>query len=195
MPTLTPCAVLSPTIALMRRFHFASARWFRLPMKTIVIAVAVFALLSVYPSLTGGVPAEQRRALAGMLVLFAFVALGVTFTALIDDGNIELGADTLHVRFESFVRIEVPLASIIAVRTIDPRPGWRYRFGLATDWKKRLSCSHGGQLVELELAQPQRIQLWPRAVQVRLLWLGVREHGEFIAAIERELAQSVQRAA
>jgi hypothetical protein len=187
--------VLPPTIALMRRFHFASARWFRLPMKAVVIAVAVFALLSVYPSLTGDVPAEQRRALAGLLVLFGFVALGVTFSALIDDGAIELAADVLHVRFESFVRIDVPLASIVAVRAIDPQPRWRYRFGLATDWEARLSCSHGGQLVELELAEPLRIRLWPRAVEVSKLWLGVREHGDFIAAIERELAQSVRRAA
>ena len=44
----------------MRRYHFASARWFRLPMKVTVLAVSVFALLSVYPSLTGGVAADQR---------------------------------------------------------------------------------------------------------------------------------------
>jgi hypothetical protein len=182
----------------MRTFSFASARWFRLPMKVIVIAVAVFALASVWPALTGDVAAEQRKALAGLAVVAAFVTIGVTFSALIDDGGIELTGDLLQVRFESFVRIDVPVASIVAVRAIDPRPRWRYRFGLATDWQERLSCSHGGKMVEIELADAIPLKLWPRTVHIRRLWLGVREHSAFIDAIEGAFARTsvpLQRAA
>jgi hypothetical protein len=179
----------------MRRYHFVSARWFRLPMKVTVIAVSVFALLSLYPSLINGDAGEQRKALLGLLVLLGFVGLGVTFTVLIDDGHVEIGPESLHIRFESFIHFEVPLAAIVAARRIDPRPRWRYRFGLSTDWRDRIACSHGGGLVEIELAHQHEIKLWPRVVPMRRLWLGVREQEAFLESIQRLLQREGAKAA
>ena len=73
----------------------------------------------------------------------------------------------------------------VAVRYVDPRPAWRYRFGLSTNFEDRIACSHGGRLVEVELARAWRTRLWPRDIGVRRFWLGVREHEEFVAALER----------
>ena len=42
----------------------------------------------------------------------------------------------------------------VAIAPIDPRPHWRYRFGLSTNFVDRIACSHGGRLVEITLARP-----------------------------------------
>jgi hypothetical protein len=71
------------------------------------------------------------------------------------------------------------------VRSIDPRPHWRYRFGLSTNYTDRVACSHGGPLVEIELARPLAVRLWPRHLAVQRVWLGVREHTAFLDALNR----------
>lgn len=171
-----------------QRFRFASVRWFRLPLKVVLIATAVFALMSIMPSLTDGTGPEQRRALIGLLAVIGFVSLGAALSAGLADSIIEIDDAALAVRFESFMHITVPLAAIAAVRAVDPQPRWRYRFGLSTDWRERISCSHGASMVELELSEPVNVKLWPRAVAMHRLWLGVEERDAFIDALQVRIA-------
>jgi hypothetical protein len=79
----------------------------------------------------------------------------------------------------------VPVDDIIAVRAIDPRPHWRYRFGLSTNFLDRIACSHGGPLIEIELAHAWRTRLWPRHIEVRRFWLATRDHDRFVLALQR----------
>jgi hypothetical protein len=77
------------------------------------------------------------------------------------------------------------VSDIIVVRLVNPRPAWRFRFGLSTDFEGRICCSHGGQLVEIELARRWRTRLWPRHIGVSRFWLGVTDYGAFIEALRR----------
>jgi hypothetical protein len=170
---------------MQRRFRFADAFWFRVPLKALVLCVAVFAFLSLYPALTGGTRQEHERALFGLTVLGGFMIAAAAFTVAINDSHVEIDDDFLYVRFEAFFSATIPIADIVAVRAIDPRPRWRYRFGLSTNVTDRVACSHGGPMVEIELARPQMTRLWPRVLRVSRFWLAVREHDAFAAELRR----------
>lgn len=147
--------------------------------------VAVFGLVSLYPSLTEGSSAEYRRAIAGIGVTVVFIALATLVTSAINDGFMEIDASTLYVRFEGFFQAEVPLSAILRVTPIDPRPRWRYRLGLSSDRRGRICCSHGGNLIEIQLAPPQTMRIWPRQMRVSRLWLAVRQSDELLAELRR----------
>lgn len=174
-----------PTFA---RFEFSDAVWFRAPLRAVMLAVSVFALLSLSPALADTQSPDHLRALGGMVVLGAFLLGGVIFTVSISDGGVDVTDKRVTVRFESFFRAAIPLEDIVGVREISPRPSWRYRWGLSTNWHDRISCSHGGQIVEIVLARPHVVRLWPRTVEVTKVWLAVRDHQSFIAEVERRIA-------
>jgi hypothetical protein len=158
------------------RFEFYDAVWFRVPLRVVMLTVSVFALLSLSPALADTQSPDHVRAIVAMALLAAFVLGGVVFTVSISDGGVEVNGEGVTVRFESFFRAVIPIENIVAVRCISPRPGWRYRWGLSTNWLDRISCSHGGQMVEIVLARPHVVRLWPRRVEVTRLWLAVRDH-------------------
>lgn len=159
----------------MRRFDFAAAFWFRVPLKVLVLCVTVFAFLSLVPALTSGDGDDVRRAIFGFTIVAMFAAIASTFAVAINDSFVEVDDRTVYVRFEAFFNMEFPLADIVAVRFIDPRPRWRYRFGLSTNFTDRISCSHGGRFVEITLARPWRTRLWPRYIEVTHVWLAVTD--------------------
>lgn len=171
----------------MQRFEFADAFWFTVPLKVLVLTVSVFGFLSLFPSLAAGSAADGRQAIFGLTVVLFFIALATTFAVAINDSYVEIDDDTLHIRFEAFFGAAIPLSDIAAVRAIDPRPRWRYRFGLSTDFKERLACSHGGQMLEIELARPWRTRLFPRTVTVRRFWLAVDDRERLAAALASRL--------
>jgi hypothetical protein len=168
-----------------RRFPFKTANWFRVPLKALVIAVFVFAALSLYPGLTNGATSDHERAIFGLTVLGGFVISAVVLWVAMDDSYVELDAGTLYVRFEAFFNIEIPVTNIARAHAIDPHPRWRYRFGLSTNFEDRIACSHGGQLIELELSEPAPSRLWPRHIAVRRLWLALPEHEAFLDELRR----------
>jgi hypothetical protein len=167
------------------RFTFADAYWFRVPLKVLVLAVTVLGLVSLWPALSHGSADDHQRALLGLLVVLMFMGAGTTVAVAISDSYVEIDEYTLFVRFEAFFSFELPLVDIVAVRVIDPRPQWRYRFGLSTNYTDRIACSHGGPLVEIELARPHIVRLWPRHLAVQRVWLGVREHAAILDALSR----------
>lgn len=166
---------------MVRRFYFAKAFWFRWPLRALVVAVTVFALLSLYPARLNGTANDHERAAFGFAVLGAFVVLATLVSVAIDESYVDDTAVT--VRFEAFFGMHIPLTDMAAVRRIDPRPRWRYRWGLSTDWDRRIACSHGGAIVEIEVLRPLEVQLWPRRVAVTRLWLAVAEPDAFIAML------------
>lgn len=165
------------------RFIFADAFWFRLPLRALMVVTAAFALVMLSPALSSGTSPEAERAVFGLVVVIWFVVTGAVFAAAINDGYVEIDGDFLNVRFESFFNARFPLSDVVAVREVDPRPRWRYRFGLSTNFRDRVSCSHGGRLVEVELARPHRVRLWPRDVDVARIWLAVTEHDRLLTAL------------
>lgn len=165
------------------RFAFADAFWFRLPLRALMVVTAAFGLVMLYPALRSGTSPDAERAVFGLAVVIWFVVTGAVFAAAINDGYVEIDGGFLSVRFESFFNARFPLSEIVAVREIDPRPRWRYRFGLSTNFRDRVSCSHGGRLLEVELARPQRVRLWPRDVDVIRIWLAVTEHDRLLAEL------------
>jgi hypothetical protein len=167
------------------RFHFAHAFWFRVPLKLVVITMAAFALVSLAPAFTEGTASDRERALFGIGVALAFIVMGSVLLAAINESYIDLDDRALSVRFEGFFGLVVPLADVAEVRMVDPRPRWRYRLGLSSDFRERVCASHGGQIVELRLAAPVPAQLWPRRLAIRRLWLGVRDADAFIAELRR----------
>ncbi len=168
-----------------RRFQFADAFWFRVPLKALVLTVAVFAFVSLYPALADGSANDQQRALFGLAVVLFFIGMAAVFVVAINDSFIELNTDALYIRFESFFQAEVPTADIVRVSYVDPQPRWRYRFGLSTNFDDRIACSHGGQFVQIELARPWLTRLWPREIGVTTFWLAVREHEALIDDLRR----------
>jgi hypothetical protein len=166
------------------RFSFADAYWFRVPLKVLVLTVTVFGLVSIWPALSG---APDANSIFALLIVLLFMGAGVTVAVAISDSYIELDAESLFIRFEAFFSAEFAVADIVAVRPIDPRPSWRYRFGLSTNFVDRISCSHGGPLVEIELARAWQTRVWPRNLHVRRFWLAPREYDRFILALH-ELA-------
>jgi hypothetical protein len=171
-------------------FHFADAFWFRVPLKVLVLTVTVFACLSLYPAFVEGGAGERERALFGVAVVLGFAGMAAIFAVAINDSYVELNADALYIRFESFFEAEIPARDIVRVSYIDPRPAWRYRFGLSTNFDDRISCSHGGRFVEIELARPWRTRLWPRQVLATRFWLAVREHEALIDGLRRVAPQA-----
>jgi hypothetical protein len=165
------------------RFHFADAFWFRLPLKTIVVALAVFAILSLYPAVGHGTSQDQQRAIFGFAVLSAFIVMASIFAVAINDSHVSIEDGAVHIHFEAFFNTRFPITDIAAVREIDPRPRWRYRFGLSTDFEDRISCSHGGRLIEIELNRPCATRLWPRTVAVRRFWIAVCETDDLLVAL------------
>lgn len=160
-----------------------------------MLVVAVFALVSLYPALAGGTRDEHERALFGLTVLGGFMIAAAVFAVAINDSHVEIDDEYLHVRFEAFFSASIRLADVVSVREVDPRPRWRYRFGLSTNFEDRIACSHGGQFVEIELAEPKLIRLWPRSIPITRLWLAVREHDAFLEELRRVAAASVESAA
>jgi hypothetical protein len=178
-----------------RSFQFHDAFWFRVPLRTLVIGLCVFGILSLWPALWRNDAHDQARAAFGLVVMGSFAVIASIFTVAVNDGYADIDGDELVIRFEAFFNARVPLTDIVGVRAVDPRPHWRYRFGLSTNFVDRISCSHGGSLVEVELAHACVTKLWPRHIPVQRFWLGVREPDTFIAnlgsAVER--AQWVKR--
>jgi hypothetical protein len=168
-----------------KRFRFADAFWFRVPIKVLVLTVTVFALVSIWPAFSNGSVNDHERAFLGVTVVLMFMALGTTFAVAISDSYVELDAESLYIHFEAFFSAEVPVSDIIAVRHVDPRPRWRYRFGLSTDFEERIACSHGGPFVEIELAHAWKTRLWPRQIAVRRFWLAVRERDALVEELRR----------
>jgi hypothetical protein len=181
----------------MRRFDFATAFWFRVPLKVLVLCVTVFAFLSLVPAL-GGDQQDVQRAIFGFTVVAMFVTVASTFAVAINDSFVEIDGRTVYVRFEAFFSMEFPLDDIVEVRMIDPRPRMRYRWGLSTNFIDRISCSHGGQFVEIVLARPWRTRLWPRTIEVTRLWLAVTDADALLEALrppEEEVRAPVERLA
>lgn len=168
-----------------KRYHFADAFWFRRPLKALVIVVFVFAALSLYPALTNGTSQDYERALFGLTVLAGFVVSAVLIWVAMDDSYVDLDAGRLSVRFEAFFNTEIAVADIVRIVPVDPRPRWRFRFGLSTNFEDRVACSHGGRLIEIELTKPSPTRIWPRHIAVRRLWLAVREYDAFVAELRR----------
>ncbi len=173
---------------MIHRFRFADAFWFRFALRAIVISLTVFAILSLYPALGHGTTQDQQRAFFGFTVLAAFIVTGSVFAVAVNDSHVTIEAGEVHVHFEAFFDARFPLSDVVAAREIDPRPRWRFRFGLSTDFEDRVGCSHGGRFVEIELARPCAVRLWPRTIMVRRFWLAVREHEELLAVLRRDLA-------
>lgn len=175
-----------------KRFQFHDAFWFRVPLKTVVVGLCVFGILTLWPALWRNDAHDQARAAFGFVVLGSFAMLASIFTVAVNDGQAEIDGDELVIRFEAFFNARVPLTDIVGVRPVNPRPHWRYRFGLSTNFEDRISCSHGGSLVEVELARPCVTKLWPRHIAVRRFWLGVREPETFVANL-RGAAEAAQQ--
>ncbi len=175
------------------RFHFADAYWFRVPLKTVVIALSVFAILSLYPALGNGSSQDQQRAIFGFTVLAAFIVMASIFAVAINDSHVAIEGADMHIHFEAFFNTRFPLSDIVRVAEIDARPRWRYRFGLSTNFEDRVACSHGGRLIEIELARPCVTRLWPRRIAVRQYWLAVVEHDEFLATLRQRVPQAFER--
>ncbi len=175
------------------RFQFADAFWFRVPLKALVLGVAVFAFLSLYPALSSGSTRDHERALFGLTVLAGFMVAAAIFAVAINDSHVEIDDEFLHVRFEAFFSARIPLADIVGVRVIDPRPRWRYRFGLGTNFEDRVSCSHGGTMVEIELSRPQMTRLWPRVLPVTRFWFAVGQHEAFADTLRQAAARLAAR--
>ena len=168
------------------RFHFSGAHWFRVPLKVLVVAVTVFGMLSIWPALTDGNPVDDTRAIFAFCVMVFFMAAGITVAVALSESYVDLDQRALSIRFEAFFSSEIPLTDIVAVSPIDPRPRWRYRLGLSTDYVERISCSHGGPLIEIELAHARATRLWPRrSINARRFWLAVRDYDRFVLALER----------
>jgi hypothetical protein len=152
--------------------------------------VTVFALLSLVPALADGNAQDVRRAIFGFTVVAMFVTVASTFAVAINDSYVEVDDRAIYVRFEAFFNMEVPRADIASVRLIDPRPRWRYRFGLSTNFVDRIACSHGGRFVEITLSRPWRTRLWPRHIDVTRLWLAVTDADGFIATLAEPASAS-----
>jgi len=167
----------------MRRFDFATAFWFRVPLKVLVLCVTVFAFLSLVPALMNGDPDDVKRAIFGFTIVAMFAAIASTFAVAINDSFVEVDGQSVYVRFEAFFSMEFPLSDVASVRLIDPRPRWRYRFGLSTNFTDRISCSHGGRMVEITLARPWRTRLWPRYINVTRVWIAVTDADALFAAL------------
>ena len=172
---------------MQRRFDFATAFWFRVPLKVLVLCVTVFALLSLVPALLEGSANDVQRAIFGFTIVAMFVGLASTFAVAINDSYVEIDDETLYVRFEAFFGMEVPLADVVSARFIDPRPRWRYRFGLSTNFVDRIACSHGGRFVEVTLARPWRTRLWPRQIEVTRVWLAVNDAAGLLSTLEQRI--------
>ena len=175
----------APARDVTQRFHFADAYWFRLPLRTVVIGLAVFALMWLYPAFDAKSIADQGRFAFALGTLVWFIGIASVFIVSINDSYLEIGDDAIEVTFETFFHARIPLDEIVSVALITPERRWRYRFGLSTNRQDRISCSHGGQLIEIVLAEPQLTKIWPRHIPVRRFWLGVRETDEFLAALRR----------
>ena len=182
-----------PQLLMPRRFDFADAWWFRVPLRLVALAVSVFTLLSLEPALVDGSNPDHLRALAGVSVLAFFMVASAVFVVSLGDSYIEVDDRVIHIRFESFFGVDVPIADVRRVTKIHPRPNWRYRWGLATNFRDRVSCSHGGQLVEIELERPCEVKLWPRTLQVTTFWLAAKDHDALIAALDRGYDEGGER--
>jgi len=158
-----------------RRFEFRNAYWFRAPLRLIVVAVSVFALMSLYPALSDVANPDHGRAILAIAVLGAFALVAAYFMVAMNDGYVEVGDEAVTVRFESFFEVRISLADIVSVTMVDPRPRFRYLWGLSTNFRDRVACSHGGRLVQLDLARPCRTRLWPRTLYVTRFWGVVAE--------------------
>jgi hypothetical protein len=117
-------------------------------------------------------------------VLACFIFGAVVFMVSLGDSYVEIEDSVVTVRFEAFFQAAFSLDDVVSATPIDPRPRWRYRWGLATNFRDRISCSHGGQLVEVQLARPCVVKLWPRTLHVTRFWLAAKDHRAFVDALE-----------
>jgi hypothetical protein len=173
--------------AMIEMFEFRDAWWFRGPVRLVTMAVIVAALLSLHPALLDAEHPDHVRSLGGLVVLCVFVLASAFLLAGVNDSVVEVGPDHLEVRFESFFKLRLPLTSVQSARMVD-LPRWRYRWGLATNFRDRISCSHGGPMIEIELRTPRPLRIWPRTVQLTRLWLAVRDPDRFLAVLHRDIA-------
>jgi hypothetical protein len=194
MPALLPrrLHLAAPAGDATQSFHFADAYWFRLPLRTVVIGLAVFALMWLYPAFDAKSIADQGRFAFALGTLVWFIGIASIFIVSMNDSHIEISDGAVEVTFESFFHVRIPLDAIASVELIDPPRRWRYRFGLSTNREDRISCSHGGPLIEMVLAQPLPTKMWPRQIAVRRFWLGVREHDAFLAALRGGLPRAAE---
>jgi hypothetical protein len=185
-----PRLAMSPASpsSMTQRFDFADAWWFRIPLRITVLVVTVFTLLSLEPALVDEASPDRWRALAGVGVLAIFLVGTAVFIAALGDSYIEVEERVVRVRFESFFGADFPLDDVARVAAIDPTPRWRYRWGLSTNFRDRVACSHGGQLVEIELERPCIVKLWPRSVPVTKFWLATTDHLALIEALRGDPA-------
>lgn len=175
----------SPYVRYMtRRFDFADAWWFRVPLRFVVLAVTVFTLISLEPALLDRASPDHLRALFGIGMLAFFMLGAVVFMVSLDDSYVQIEEGVVTVRFESFFHVDFLASDVISVAPVDPHPRWRYRWGLATNFHDRVSCSHGGQLVEVQLEHPCVVRLWPRTLHVTRFWLAARDYRALMAALE-----------
>jgi hypothetical protein len=176
------------------RFEFADPVWFRVPLKALVLAVTVFGFVSLYPAFGAG---EWERAAFGLAVVLAFAAVAAVFAVAIADSYVVADDHALEVRFEALFHLTVAVANVATVRYVERQPRWRYRWGLSTNMRDRIVCSHGGPLVEIEFEAPVAVRVGPRTLRVTRLWLGVLEGDAFIARMRRgaDAARQVARAA
>jgi hypothetical protein len=186
-PSILPRRVrlAAPAGDTTQRFHFADAYWFRLPLRTVVISLAVFALMWLYPAFDAKSIADQGRFAFALGTLVWFIGIASVFIVSINESYVDIGDDAVEITFESFFHARIPLDAIVSADLVTPRPRWRYRFGLSTNREDRIACSHGGPLIEIVLARPLPTKLWPRNIAVQRFWLGVRESDAFLATLRR----------
>ena len=173
---------------MVRRFNFTDASWFATPLKVLMVATSVFAMLALYPAFGQGTASDQHRAIFGLAIMLGFVATGCVVSVAMRDGCVSLTGDALLVRFEAFFSVRVPLDNIARASMVEAQPRWRYRFGLSTNFTDRIVCSHGGPLIELELKEPMPTRVGLRSVDVRRLWLAVAEHDALLEALGARIA-------
>ncbi len=175
---------------MVRRFNFTDATWFSTPLKILMVATSVFAMLALYPAFGQGTASDQHRAIFGLAIMLGFVAIGCVVSVAMRDGCVTLTGDAVLVRFEAFFSMRIPLSNIVSVSKLDEQPRWRYRFGLSTNFRDRIVCSHGGQLVELELADVMQAKVGFRTIGLRRLWLAVEDDGAFLEALRARIGEA-----
>lgn len=172
-------------------FEFHDAWWFRRPLRVVTVLVTAFALVALHRALLDAGDPDHYRAFSGLGVIGAFVLMSVWFSASINDGFVEIADGRLHVQFESYFNTNFPLGDIIAVRPVWPEPRWRYSMGLSTDWRERISCSHGGEMIEIEFGHSHELRIWPRTIHVRRLWLAVTDAHGLVSALSQTLPREL----
>jgi hypothetical protein len=164
-------------------FAFRDPWWFRRPLRLLTVTIAALSLAAIHPPPTDGASPDHLRTLVGLGLIIGFLVMSAWFSVSVGEGRIEVADGQVFVDFESYFHLAFPVAGVAGARRIEPRPKWRYSMGLSTDWRDRICCSHGGQLVEIEFAEARELQIWPRRIALRRLWVGVTDPDALIAVL------------